>query len=54
MPRSLSGQHGANLPDDAFVAALCTTVLDGAPKAEPTGHAKFQIAMTVYGCCRQG
>jgi len=43
-----------DLPDDAFIAALCGTVLDGAPTAEPTGRAMFQIAVTVCERCRQG
>src|SRR5512143_3242276 len=43
----LDDEHGENLPDDPFVAALCGAVLDGAPAAEPTGRAKFQIAVTV-------
>ncbi|HEX7839809.1 MAG TPA: HNH endonuclease signature motif containing protein [Kofleriaceae bacterium] len=47
-------EHGTNLPDDAFVATLCNAVLDGAPQAEPTGRAKFQIAVTVCERCRQG
>ena len=50
----LDDEHGTNLPDDAFVAALCGGVLDGAPRAEPTGRAKFQIAVTVCERCRQG
>jgi HNH endonuclease/RuvA, C-terminal domain len=40
--------------DDAFIAALCGTVLDGASTAEPTGRAKFQIAVTVCERCQQG
>lgn len=50
----LDDEHGTNLPDDAFVAALCSAVLDKAPQAEPTGRAKFQIAVTVCQRCRQG
>ena len=50
----LDDEHGTNLPDDTFVAALCNAVLDGAPKVEPTGRAKFQIATTVCERCRQG
>jgi hypothetical protein len=46
--------HGTNLADDAFVAALCGAVLDGAPHGEPTGRARFQIAVTVCERCRQG
>ncbi|HEU4734331.1 MAG TPA: HNH endonuclease signature motif containing protein [Kofleriaceae bacterium] len=50
----LDDEHGENLADDAFVAALCHGVLDGAPATEPTGRARFQIAMTVCRRCRQG
>ena len=50
----LDDEHGTNLADDAFVTALCTTVLDDAPATEPTGRAKFQIALTVCERCRQG
>ncbi len=42
----LDDEHGSNLPEDQFVAALCRAVLDGAPATEPTGRAKFQIAVT--------
>jgi hypothetical protein len=50
----LDNEHGTNLPDDPFVAALCSAVLDGAPMAEPAGRAKFQIAVTVCQRCRRG
>ncbi|HSR96580.1 MAG TPA: HNH endonuclease [Kofleriaceae bacterium] len=50
----LDNEHGTNLSEDAFVTALCSAVLDGAPGAEPTGRAKFQIAMTVCERCRKG
>jgi hypothetical protein len=50
----LEDEHGTHLPDDAFVAALCSAVLDGAPATEPTGRARFQIAVTVCERCRQG
>jgi hypothetical protein len=50
----LDDEHGTNLADDAFVAALCSAVLDDAPAAEPTGRARFQIAMTVCERCGQG
>jgi hypothetical protein len=51
---TLDDEHGEHLPDDAFVAALCGAVLDGAPTTHPTGRAKFQIAVTVCERCRQG
>src|SRR5204862_1102348 len=42
----LDDEHGTNLPDDAFVGALCSTLLDGASAGETTGRAKYQIAVT--------
>ena len=51
---ALDNEHGTNLPDDDFVAALCSAVLDGSAAAEPTGRAKFQVAVTVCERCRQG
>jgi hypothetical protein len=50
----LDDEHGSHLSDDEVVAALCGAVLDGAPTAESTGRAKFQIAVTVCERCRQG
>ena len=50
----LDGEHGTNLADDDFVAALCNAVLDGALVAEPTGRARFQVAVTVCERCDQG
>jgi hypothetical protein len=50
----LDDEHGTNLPDDAFIAALCSGVLDKAPQAEPTDRARFQIAVTVCERCHQG
>src|SRR5213078_700430 len=50
----LDDEHGTHLSDDAFVAALCNGVLDGAPASEPSGRAKFQIAVTVCQRCRRG
>jgi hypothetical protein len=50
----LDDEHSTNLPDDAFVTVLCSAVLDGTPTSEPTGRAKFQIAVTVCERCGQG
>jgi predicted nucleic acid-binding protein len=50
----LDDEHGTNLPDDAFIATLCHAALDRTSQAEPTGRAKFQIAVTVCERCRQG
>jgi hypothetical protein len=51
---ALDHEHGTNLADDEFVAAMCSAVLDGSATAEPTGRAKFQVAVTVCERCRQG
>jgi hypothetical protein len=51
---AVNDEHGRNLPDYAFVAALCSAVLEGAPAAEPAGRAKFQIAVTMCQRCRRG
>jgi len=50
----LDDEHGTNLPEDAFMAALCNAVLGDRPQVEPSGRAKFQIALTVCERCRQG
>jgi hypothetical protein len=50
----LDGEHGSHLSDDQLVAALCGAVLDGTPGTEPSGRAKFQIAVTVCERCRRG
>lgn len=51
---TLDDEHGQHLDDDRFFAALCTAVLDNAGTAEPTGRARFQIAITVCDRCDQG
>jgi hypothetical protein len=50
----INDEHGTYLSDDDFVTALCRSVLDGASSGEPTGRAKFQVAVTVCERCRQG
>src|SRR5262249_24579867 len=50
----LDDEHGRHLSDDEFVAALSHAVQGGTPATEPTGRAKFQIAVTVCERCRQG
>jgi hypothetical protein len=50
----LDDEHGTSLSEDALITALCSSVLDGAPTVEPSGRAKFQIAMTVCAHCRKG
>ena len=51
---ALDREHGRYLGDDPFVAALCGAVLDGPPAGEPSGRARFQVAMTVCAHCRNG
>jgi HNH endonuclease/Holliday junction resolvase RuvA-like protein len=51
---ALDDEHGSNLSDDRFVAAMCSAVLDGATATETAGRAKYQIAVTVCQRCRQG
>lgn len=53
---ALDEEGGCHLDDDPLIAALCAAVLEGgrAAAAEPTGRAKFQIAMTVCERCDQG
>jgi hypothetical protein len=50
----LDNEHGTSLSPEAFVSALCNAVLDGTPSSEPTGRAKFQIAITTCRRCQQG
>jgi hypothetical protein len=50
----LDDERGRHQSDDELVAALCGAVLDGTAAIEPTGRAKFQIAMVVCERCRQG
>jgi hypothetical protein len=50
----INDEHGQNLADDAFIAALCAAALDDSPTTEPTGRAKFQVALTVCRRCQQG
>ena len=50
----LDDEHGRCLGDDPFVAALCGAVLHGAAAGEPSGRARFQVAMTVCARCRHG
>jgi 5-methylcytosine-specific restriction endonuclease McrA len=46
----LEAEHGRHLDDDAFVAALAASALDG----EPGGRARYEIAVTVCERCNQG
>jgi hypothetical protein len=56
---ALSDECGRYLDGEELVAALCEAVLDRAPvdasgATEPTGRAKFQIALIVCERCDQG
>ena len=50
---ALDEEHGRHLDDDAFIAALCNAVLEGAAPGEPSGRPKFQIATIVCERCSQ-
>src|SRR5207244_1901894 len=52
---TLTGERGGFVDDDQLVTALCDAVLDRAadPGTEPTGRAKFQIAVTVCPRCNR-
>ncbi len=50
----LDSEHGTSLSEDQLITQLCNAVLDGTPANEPTGRAKFQVAVTVCARCRQG
>ncbi|MBC7974129.1 MAG: HNH endonuclease, partial [Myxococcales bacterium] len=52
--QALDNEHGTSLSEDQLITQLCNAVLDGASASEPTGRAKFQIAVTVCGRCQQG
>jgi hypothetical protein len=57
---ALSDECGRHLDGEELIAALCEAVLDRAPvdasggAGEPTGRAKFQIALIVCEACKQG
>jgi hypothetical protein len=52
---ALTDERGAYVDDDHLVTALCDAVLDRASSGnEPTGRAKFQIAVTVCERCDRG
>ncbi|HEU4731515.1 MAG TPA: HNH endonuclease, partial [Kofleriaceae bacterium] len=50
----LDDEHGQSLADDGFIAALCAAALDRPASLEPSGRARFQIAVTVCERCRRG
>jgi len=42
------------LSDDDVMSALCNAVFEGTSASEPSGRAKFQIALTVCERCERG
>ena len=52
--QTLDNEHSASLDDNALIAELCGAVLDGASTNEPSGRARFQIAVTVCRRCQRG
>jgi HNH endonuclease len=52
--QTLDNEHGASLDDNALIAAMCSAALDGASTNEPTGRARFQIAVTLCRRCQRG
>jgi len=51
---ALDEEHGHHLEDDELIATLCTSALERTADQEPTGRAKFQIALIVCERCDQG
>ncbi|MEP6860053.1 MAG: DUF222 domain-containing protein [Deltaproteobacteria bacterium] len=49
----LADETGGQLDDDAFVTALCDSILDGNASADDGGRARFQILTTVCVGCQQ-
>jgi hypothetical protein len=49
----LEEEHGRHLDDDAFVAALAASALD-CTSGEPSGRARYEIAVTICERCHQG
>ena len=52
--RALDDEHGHHLSDDELMAALCSAALDDGHAGEPSGRARYQIAVTLCRRCRQG
>ncbi len=50
----LDAEHVTNLDDDEFIATLARGALDASSPGEPSGRARYQIAVTVCERCRQG
>ena len=48
----LADEHGRRLDDDALVTTLCDAALSGGA-AEPSGRAKFQVAVSVCPTCER-
>jgi hypothetical protein len=50
----LAQERGEPLDDDAFVAALCSTVLEGGANADDSDRARYHVTTTVCSACSQG
>src|SRR6185312_7115551 len=50
----LATEAGGQLDDDAFVTALCDSILAGNASADDGGRARYQIFTTVCMGCQQG
>jgi hypothetical protein len=50
----LDEERGSRLSEDELMAAFCGAVLEGTQAREPSGRAKFQIALRVCERCQRG
>ena len=48
----LAEENGGQLEDDAFVTALCDSILDGNASADDGGRARYQVLTTVCEGCK--
>lgn len=49
----LAEENGTQLDDDAFVMALCDSILDGNASADDGGRARYQVLTTICTACQQ-
>ncbi|HET9989800.1 MAG TPA: hypothetical protein VFQ65_14810 [Kofleriaceae bacterium] len=49
----LAEENGTQLDDDAFITALCDSILDGNTTADDGGRARYQVLTTICGACQQ-
>jgi hypothetical protein len=52
--QGLEEEHGEALSDDELIASLCERALEEPAEGDSHGRAKFQVAVTVCGRCKQG